>query len=268
MVSPRRLIARDRDRAPVASTGPIAHTPARRRHTLPSRAFPGTPVPTPGLADHRRAHRDRRPHRTRRSQHSDVASGGRDVSVVGMHPGYPSPRLRPAVSGGVTRSTRWSVLGIFLGGFVLSALGCKARLAENVVARAFTLVDSAGHVTARLSTVQGGPRLELLDARQRPRATLFLESNGTPDLYLYDTHGKARFAADLCDSGTGNTAYLSADGHMMALAYLGSDRHFKLALVDVGHGESPRGAVDLSVEHPTPVLRLQTAADLKPPLCR
>lgn len=147
------------------------------------------------------------------------------------------------------------------------ALACTSKPAENVIARGFTLVDSAGRVTARLATTQGRPRLELLDSAGHARVALFLEGNGTPDLYLYDPHGRARFAVNLCDNGTGNTAYVSADGASMAMSYLDQNRHFRVALLDIGHGESPRGAVDFVADSANPLLQFRKAADLKLPLC-
>ena len=59
--------------------------------------------------------------------------------------------------------------------------------------QAFTLIDGDGHQMATLSSQHGSPEFVLFDQQHEKRAALFLESNGTPDLYLYDASGKGNW---------------------------------------------------------------------------
>jgi len=85
--------------------------------------------------------------------------------------------------------------------------------AASIKAQDFELVNKAGAVVARLGTDEHGEaELSMYDQSRVRRASLFLEPNGTPDLYFWDAGGHGTLALDLRDNGYGNLALLEPDG--------------------------------------------------------
>jgi len=95
---------------------------------------------------------------------------------------------------------------------VATHVATSVRRSDALETRSLTIIDSKNQPIAVLSSLKDSPAFALLDQQQRRRAALFLESNGTPDLYLYDAAGKTRAALNLYDSGVPNLAFLDASG--------------------------------------------------------
>ena len=66
-------------------------------------------------------------------------------------------------------------------------------ITEEVKARSFVLLDSAGKTRGKFGMFSGEPRLDLFDSASKPRA-VFTTINGEPKLILYDSAGKIIWA--------------------------------------------------------------------------
>jgi len=106
-------------------------------------------------------------------------------------------------------------------------LGSSSALASapaHIKAQDFELVNKTGAVVARLGTdSHGEAELSMYDQSRVRRASLFLEPNGTPDLYFWDAGGHGTLALDLRDSGYGNLALLDPGGKHAVFIDYGKD---------------------------------------------
>jgi hypothetical protein len=113
------------------------------------------------------------------------------------------------------------VLGHGLEHLHLSSSSALVSPPARIKAEDFELVNKTGAVVARLGTDEHGEaELSMYDQSRVRRASLFLEPNGTPDLYFWDAGGHGTLALDLRDNGYGNLALLEPDGkHAVFIDY-------------------------------------------------
>lgn len=91
---------------------------------------------------------------------------------------------------------------------VVAHFAKPAHRLDALETHSLTIVDEKNRPVAVLSSKSAG--LVLLDKQEKKRAELFLEPNGTPDLYLYDAAGKPRAALNLYDSGVPNLEFVGS----------------------------------------------------------
>lgn len=94
---------------------------------------------------------------------------------------------------------------------------------RDLEAQSFTLLDSTGHLQARLGMLAGGAALQLFDQNGQGRAALSVRPDGTPLLSLADGTGKG--GATLAVGADRETALLLRDPDGKVRATLGLGPH-------------------------------------------
>ena len=119
----------------------------------------------------------------------------------------------------------WRRLGLLVvaGAAAAVLMGQALPGRRDIEAQSFVLLDSTGHLQARLGMLAGGPALQLFDQNGQGRAALSVRPDGTPLLSLADGTGMG--GATLAAGANKETTLLLRDPDGKVRATLGLEPH-------------------------------------------
>lgn len=107
----------------------------------------------------------------------------------------------------------WRFIGVSMVavlGLVVLVGATTPKVAEEITAYAFTVLDMEGRTRVRLVVDGGGPAIRLYDAAGTNRGELLLRGDGAPFLTLRDSEGKTTAQVDVSPDGFGGLVLMGS----------------------------------------------------------